>query len=269
MKCSAKCLAIVIVLAACQDATRPDVVAPPDMSLEIIGAGDGAALDTSDATHSATRAPSLSVQAAKGEQAHDVTCVGAFTGTAANIVVPPGATCIIANAVVHGNITALENALLGVRNSRVHGNVIGDKADVMQIRNNVIEGNLEMAEGGPHPVFLEVALCGNELPSGNIKVIKMRGGVGISPFAFCVPPSPNVLQRGNMSIEDNILDVPGRRLFVSQNQVGQNLQVYMNKGPFEKIVFNNVAGESVQCFDNEAPFFGGPNTAPKREGQCF
>jgi hypothetical protein len=258
-------------IVACSDTTQPaaESTAGPAALLSEIDV-QGAALDASDATEAAPSAPNMSVVLADGTDAPDLTCVGTFTGGVFdNVTVPPGGQCILIAVTVLGNVKALQDALLSLRSSNVHGNVIGDQADVMQIRNNVIGGNIEIAKGGPHPVFLEVALCGNLLPNGNMKVEEMRGGIGISPFAFCVPPSRNVLVKGNLELEKNILDVPGRRLFVSQNSVGQNLIANKNMGPFEKIITFNNAGEAVQCFDNEPPVVGGPNFAPKREGQCF
>jgi hypothetical protein len=60
-----------------------------------------------------------------------------------------------------------------------------------------------------------------------------------------------------------------RRRAVGSNTVSENLQVYKNTGPGTKQVIQNTAGQIVQCFDNSPPFIGGPNTAPKKEGQCF
>ena len=255
--------AALLIVTACRGTTAPDEA-------------DRLALQEEDAGGSAIELPTRVGPApdfatlAAAESNGDVTCAATLPpGVYDNITVPPGALCIVTFSLVRGNVKALENAMLLVAESQVLGSIVGDKADVMQLRRNLVGGNIEIAEGGPHPSLLEVGLCGNDLPNGNIKVIKMQGGVGISPFAFCVPATPNTVRRGNLQIEDNIFETLQKRLFVSQNEVGQNLQVYKNRGFREKLVFNNVAGESVQCFDNDPPFVGGPNTAPKREGQCF
>jgi hypothetical protein len=45
--------------------------------------------------------------------------------------------------------------------------------------------------------------------------------------------------------------------------------VFKNAGPGEKTVQANTVREALQCFENEAPFVGGTNTAGQAEGQCF
>jgi hypothetical protein len=260
----ARGLAFALVLGACQEAGTPTDPAQRNLAPSFVvdpgGAGGGQALE-----------PGLSAQQINMQSGSDFTCVGTVTGVFDNIVVPPGALCVVANAVVRGNVKALQDAVLVVALSQVGGSIYGDKADVVQLRNNTIQGNIDIVEGGPHPVFREVALCGNTLPNGNIKAIKMVGGVDMSLIAFCAGlPVPNVLAKGSIQVEDNVI-TPNRWLFINSNSVGANLQVYKTReaGSIIKAVTANTARESVQCFDNDPPFVGGPNVAPKREGQCF
>jgi hypothetical protein len=96
---------------------------------------------------------------------------------------------------------------------------------------------------------------------GNIQVEKMIGSVLIR--------RSSIVGEGNIKVEDNFIP-PGEFLAVDfNNVVAQNLQVFKNTGAGPKNVSTNTAGESIQCFENNPPFFGGPNTAPKKEGQCF
>jgi hypothetical protein len=57
-------------------------------------------------------------------------------------------------------------------------------------------------------------------------------------------------------------------LVVQNNQVPRNIQVFKNKGAGPKVVQFNIAGQAVQCFENDPVFTGVPNTAPTLEGQC-
>jgi hypothetical protein len=260
-------LSIGLVLSACDEKTTPAEPAPasarPSFDLEDIGGG-------------ATTTAGYEVQEVNVTHGSDFNCVGVFTGTFDNVVAPPGAFCYLFNATVRGNVKALQDAVLTLDlNTTVGGSVQGDKADVLQVRNNItIQGSIEMVEGGPHPSFREVAICGTHLPNGSIKIIKMTGGlspfngIDVSPTAFCALPSPNNVQKGNVQVEDNTIPAPAF-LSITNNTVAQNLQVYKTRGSGVKTVMGNVVGESVQCFDNQPPFVGGPNTAPKKEGQCF
>jgi hypothetical protein len=74
-----------------------------------------------------------------------------------------------------------------------------------------------------------------------------------------------VIANGNVKIEQNL--IIGFMLVVG-NEIAGNLQAFGNRGPGDKTVQGNVVGESVQCFENDEPFVGAPNTASKSEGQC-
>lgn len=250
-------LSLGLIVTACDEKTMPAEPSrgstPP--AFDLVSSGGGAV--TADGP----------VQVVNVTHGSDFTCMGTVTGSFDNIVVPPGATCIVTNAMVRGNIKALEDAVLAITlNTTINGSVYGDKADVLQINNIVtIHGNIEMVEGGPHPLFHELSICGTHLPNGNIKIIKRDGGIDISPTAFCIA-QPNNLDKGSLQVEDNV--IPGKGIFIRENRVAQNLQVYKNLA-LGSTVMNNIVGQSVQCFENRGPFVGGPNTAPKKEGQCF
>lgn len=202
--------------------------------------------------------------------ADDFQCVGVVTlGVFDNVVVPEGAFCDISNSQIKGNIKALRDSTLFVSgNNSIGGSVEGDKARDVEIFNrgglpNVIQGNGVIVEDS-----IETFVCGAVLPHGNIVIVKNRGallGVG-GPFCAGFFGGGNTLERGNIKVEDNVIS---SSLEVSDNRVGQNVQVYKNSGAAAKRVANNTVGESVQCFDNVPPFVGGPNFGPKREGQCF
>lgn len=262
-------LAAIGALASCSDQQAPTITRPAEPASDAV---------TAEADAGGMTVPAGEVQPFNDPvpDGSDFICDGVFTGTFDNVVAPPGAVCYLVNAIVRGNVKALWDAVLTLDlNTTVGGSVYGDKADVLQIRNNVtIQGNIEMVEGGPHPILREVAICDADLPNGNIKIIKMTAGlsntngIDLSPTAFCTVASPNTLGNGSVQVEDNTIPSPAF-LSITNNMVTQNLQVYKTSGSGSKTVEGNVVGQSVQCFDNQPPFFGGPNAAPKKDGQCF
>lgn len=203
---------------------------------------------------------------------------GTLTGPIdGNVVVLPGASCFISGATINGNVKALENSQLTIIDSTVRGNVEGDKADVVQILDtfapgaSLIGGNFEAKEGN---FFARV--CGTTLAGGNIQVEKFRpDATNVNTYVLIGGPSfcgflggGNTLLKGNIKVEENMVAGFGE-LHVDQNSVAANLQVFRNTGPTTKTVQNNTVGESIQCKENSLPFIGGPNTAPKKEDQCF
>jgi hypothetical protein len=212
----------------------------------------------------------VTLVAAPTAAANDFQCTTIVTlGVFDNVVVPEGAFCDISNSQIRGNIKALRDSTLFVSgNNRIGGNVEGDKARDVEIFNrgglsNIIQGNGVIVEDS-----VETFICGAVLPKGDIIVVKNRGallGIG-GPFCTAFFGGGNTLQGGNIKVEDNVIS---SSFSVSDNVVAQNLQVFKNTGSATKQVANNTVGESVQCFDNAPPFVGGPNTAPKKEGQCF
>jgi hypothetical protein len=211
--------------------------------------------------------------------AGDTQCIGTLTGTFDNVVVPAGAQCRLVNSTVHGNVLALPDSHIAISNSRIAGNVQGDKADLVQVVNGSnVGGSVWAKEGGPAPVstvtfFIcsgggpftpcEVAILGSTI-GGNVQVEKMTGDVAIGDAVFL----GLMVNTGNIKAEENL--IPAGSLFqIRNNRVAGNLQVFKNTGGGTKSVQANVVAEDLQCFENTAPFVGGPNTAQQSQGQCF
>jgi hypothetical protein len=195
--------------------------------------------------------------------AAETTCVGFITGVHDNVVVPPGAACTIGGATVLGNVKALRDSTLFTFSSTIRGNIDGDQAEVFQILAGTrVGGNVAVKEGETDNPIFDVALCGTTV-AGSVYVEKMVGEVlmggvpGLCPNTF----------RQNVLIQDNFLVNNG--LDININSVGQNLQVFKNRGPAPKLIFGNTVGEALQCFENDPPFVGGPNVAQQEQGQCF
>jgi hypothetical protein len=221
---------------------------------------------------------SLVLIIAPGAAAADTACMGALTGTHDNVVVPPGQSCFVSGATVRGNVKALQDSRLRITGSNVHGNVEGEKADIVQVTGSTVGGNITVKEGGP-PVAVapgftgcqsavailtpcEVFITTTRVEHGNIQVEKMHGTTWITDTVALSPI------RGNVKVEDNLIEPLAEFIFVSRNEVEQNVQVFKNKGPGRKRVSENVVHQSVQCFENDPPFIGGPNVARDAQGQC-
>ncbi len=218
----------------------------------------------------------LMLVAAPTASAGDTPCTGALTGTFDNVVVPPNARCTLSSATVRGNVKALENSQLVIQSSTIHGNVEGDKADLVQVNSSTVRGNITIKEGGPasapFPVgtiscfgapatvtVCEALVLSTTIQEGNVQIEKMVGDVAVL--------SSRVL-KGNVKIEDNSVGL--ELLFIVNNTIAQDLQVFKNSGTAtNRSVTNNTVGQSIQCKENQLPFTGGPNTAPKKEDQCF
>jgi hypothetical protein len=202
--------------------------------------------------------------------------VGVLTGGPYDRVeVPPGALCFMSGAIVLGSVIVREDAT-----ATIVGNTIGGNIDVRQ--NALAETNTNTVGGnvmGHKPRHVHVHAGSVR---GNIHVIDIEG-VGTALWFDFVTMSGNIqLQKGRVGglvVESNTIETGNIRVegivatdpvmwSVRGNQVAQNLQVFRNRGPHPKTVTFNVVRGHVQCFDNDPPFLGGPNTASKAQGQC-
>lgn len=212
----------------------------------------------------------VSVQTHDGPR--DTPCVGDLVGTFHNVFVPPGETCFLHASTLTGNLEALENSRLHAHRNSIAGHLKADKASEIIIVENGV-GDVKISDGPGSPAPTDYALCFNTV-NGNIQVIKNIGGIiigGGQVVSSFVPPGPfscvpNVVS-GNIQVDDNTVLT---ELSVSSNDVttGGHVQVSRNVGGTSKRVQSNMVN-SVRCSHNDEPFQGGPNFAPKSQGQCF
>jgi hypothetical protein len=186
-----------------------------------------------------------------------------------------GSGAVLSSSTVKGSIKALENSQVEMTGMTVGGNVEGDKADFVDLfteaGRNQVGGSIQIKEAGA------VRVCGTDLPEGNIQLEKNTGfvqvgGSGCGAGLF----GGNTLSKGNIKVEENTIPASCGpfppfpcRLEIIGNSVGGNVLVFKNRGPGTKLVQNNTVVQNLQCFENDPPFVGGPNTAGKAEGQCF
>jgi len=219
---------------------------------------------------------------APNARADDTTCVGVVTGVHDNVVVPKGAFCELTGATVLGNVKALEGAILRMRfvtiggsatgtgaqelvasQSTVGGNYEGDKTEIVTCDSCTIGGNFTAIEGVVDDHGFDARIGADTTVEGNVQLDKMVGDLLV--FASTV--------HGNVQITESFIPpkpaAPFFGLDVRDSFIAQDLQVFKNKGPGPKVVAGNTVGQSIQCFENDPPFVGGPNAAPNKEGQCF
>jgi hypothetical protein len=122
---------------------------------------------------------------------------------------------------------------------------------------------------GPAPAFqvcgngmnfttCEVSIIGGNLFFGGVQIEKMIGTVLIA----------GVRVRENVKIEANVIADP-EILFLQNNGVSGNLEVFKNTGDGTKLVLGNNVHQSLQCFENDPPFLASGNIAGNAQGQCL
>jgi hypothetical protein len=205
--------------------------------------------------------------------ADDARCVGSLPpGTYDNVVVPRGADCFLSGAIVRGNVKALRGAALFSNVNRIAGNLEGDRPRFVGSVGDTIGGNVHVSGATGQPGFpfdtlsVNVFVCGAQVTDGNVAVKKSRNGTVV--VGTQLEECQGNIVAGNIKVEDNFIP-PNEFLAVGRNTVGGNVQVFKNTGPGGKSVIGNVVRQNLQCKRNDPPFFGGPNTARKAEGQCF
>lgn len=245
---------VLVGLVACHDATTP--IAPkPDIALNEV---------TAEASGQPIPMPDLGAAVSVTATEENMECVGALTGTFHNVTVPPNVLCILFNSIVTGNVTAMENSLLGAFDNQIGGSILGNSADVLQTRNNTVQGNINIKSGGPHPVFLEVEVCGS-IVRGHVHVVDMTGTISLGP-TFCAPGANTIDE--HVHVKNNVIP-PGRLLQLRLNTVGTDADISGNTGVGPKAVQTNTVARTLKCENNDPPFVGGPNVADRYKGQCF
>jgi hypothetical protein len=139
---------------------------------------------------------------------------------------------------------------------------------------NTVGGNIQIKDGGPNlgvPAWQEVLICGATLPNGNIEVANMTIARGlILDNSYC--SAPNILENGNIKVEGNRLTAGEGMRIGQQFLANGNLHVFKNKGALPKSVMQNtVVNGDIQCYENDPPFVGGPNSgrAPNQPPVAF
>ncbi len=267
-------LTAAVVVAACGDATAPESTTPAVVVSEgrLFTPDDAAAFARrTTGTEFSLPADFAALVAADGDSEGEQTqCVGVLTGAFDFVVVPEGAECFLVNSTVRKHVTALEGSALGIANTTIGGDVKGKKAASVNVSLTQVGGNVLIHDGGPHPLYVEVYLCGVTLAKGNVQIHSMRGGmqVGLSGAngVFCV--TPNRIERGHLELKENFV-TPNRLFVVRGNFVGGDGKIFKNEGPGAKFVQTNTFAKQLDCKGNDAPFVGGPNVAKRIEGQCF
>jgi hypothetical protein len=160
---------------------------------------------------------------------------------------------------IRGDVTVSEAGAFTVVDSTIRGGLKTTKVAFVSLANPQVGKGIQLEEGSG-----QVQICGARVDEGNLVV---KGFTGPHVFVLGAPSCPALtVAKGNLQVFDN---TPTTGLQVSGTDVAQNLQVLKTRGAGFKGVQNNRVGDTIQCFDNDQPFGGGPNMARRAEGQCF
>jgi uncharacterized protein YjdB len=274
-----------VALVACQEPTK-SVTADSETSTPLSVRTTAGTFTISVRSTSGATGPSLAVFGS----GNDTHCAGtAPSGTyMGNVVVNPNAVCNLSGSTITGNLIARENATLIAEHNDIRGNVELLQTGLVSIGVSVIGGSIlsdkpkrgldiYRSQIGGSILAKEgtafIGLCGNTLKNGPIVVEKNKnssilvGGDGCVDFG-----GGNILENVDLKVVENevvpVSGVPSNGLQIGDNQIGQHLQVFKNRGGLPKAVTRNTVGASLQCFENTAPFIGEPNVAQEAEGQC-
>lgn len=260
-----------LMLAACQDATRPvaiqKVLRSPSADLQADAsplaqfavradpANDVASAEDLSAALAALGGPTAAATSGSTE------CVGLLIGAFDKVEVPPGATCTLANSTVAQWVKADAGSGLLMFNTRVGGNVMGLSPRYTQILDRShVEGSVHIDNAGD--LFLaSCALAFNVTIDGNFHC---NSGNPAAPRVLAV-----VTIGGSADIIGNFIP-PGFILQLQQARIGNTAHVSNNSGTANfKVVNFNTVSKTLVCENNDLPFIGGPNTAARAQGQCF
>jgi hypothetical protein len=243
-------------------------------------------------------AASIVLAGAPAALAAQTECVGTFTGTADNVVVPEGAHCEMDGATVTGNVLVKPGASLRASATDIGGNVKGiDSAWVCLQFGSTAGGNFDVMGGlaGTTTGFdISTSVGGNAKVRQNagltfIDAAHVDGNVDVSSNTGTLEIEFNTID-GNVKVDDNDVSttytggpaqpLPGgcgfpTSLFFNTGGMSllgnllptNNMHVFDNTGAGNKTVALNTV-KHVVCLGNSLPFVGGPNVADMATGQC-
>jgi hypothetical protein len=152
-------------------------------------------------------------------------------------------------------------SVLGVSVSQ-NLNVRDSSAFQVPVRQSQVGGSLQVQNNTARGGGLVVRL--NDV-AGNVEVRDNVSTGGSGSFGWEIDFNDI---GGNFNLENNLVSAANNNP-VQLNQVGENMSVIKNRGTSTKSVVTNTVGDTLRCFENDLPFVGGPNVAPRKEGQCF
>jgi hypothetical protein len=221
---------------------------------------------------------------APGAQARDdaAECNGTAKGMTINgdLTVPSDGSCQLVDSTVRGDVKVRGGGYFEASNTTVRGDVKGKRAQTIFIEGgSTVRGDVEAYRTSQ--VFLfestvgsidvsraddRVQVCGMTVQE-DISVEKSGRDILIGD-PLTVACAGNLVKRGDISVEDNFVDV---ELVIRGNTIrrGGDLQVHRNIGPAGKFVQDNAGGDVLSCRGNSSPFTDSGNTGwNKKFGQC-
>jgi hypothetical protein len=260
-------IVVALMLAACQDATRPVGIqkAPSTASASVADASTFAQfLVRADADFDAASAADLSAALAalagpSAAAASGITeCVGVLTGTFDKVEVPPGADCVLVSSTVRQWVKADAGSGLLIGFSDVGGNVMGLSPRYAQVGyDSHVGGNMSVDNAG-NLVFASCAVFTNATIDGNVTCNNGN------------PGSPHILTPSTIGGSVDLVSNTGPfGIRILGSHIGANVHVNNNSGTGLNGVVGNIIANTLVCQNNNLPFVGGPNVAARAQGQCF
>ena len=210
-------------------------------------------------------------------------CNGVLTGKtiSRDLTVPPGAACRIVNSVVRGDVKIRGRAYFQGTHATIRGDVTAKRAQTVFLDGgSLVRGDVVTDRTPQVYVFAStirggidvsrttdsVNVCGNTVRN-DIRIERSGRDILVGDPLTIDCPGNNVVQRGNIELENNFTDV---EFVVSGNRIDKgNLTVRLNRGPSAKFVQSNRGGRRIVCSGNTAPFTVSGNIGwLTRAGQC-
>jgi hypothetical protein len=233
--------------------------------------------------------------------ASETRCVGELGAVVVeNVLVPNGAACTLGGTAVLGNVKVKADARLSADFATIAGDVMLAPRSTLLISDSAIGGNVVCTQCRVVNMRFMFDPTGTISASGNVQVRGMDDGhVSIEgwtmeslevkdssgSFSFTENTvSGDLVFSGNVcslsfcnvsfffnsarkiEIVDNAITGGGGQYTLDGNFAETNLIFSRNLGP--SLLTFNVAGESLQCIENQPPPAGFENAAPQVEGQC-
>jgi hypothetical protein len=233
--------------------------------------------------------------------ASETRCVGELGAVVVeNLLVPNGAACTLGGTTVLGNVKVKADARLSADSATIAGDVMLAPRSIFVISDSAIGGNVVCTQCRVVNMRFMFDPTGSISTSGNVQIRGMDdGSVSIEGWAMASlevrdssghfsltenTVSGDLIFSGNVCSQSfcniSFFFNSARKIEILENAItgadGQytlegnfaetNLIFSRNLGP--SLLTFNVAGESLQCFENQPPPAGFENAAPEVEGQC-
>jgi hypothetical protein len=198
-----------------------------------------------------------------------------------DLVVSDNGVCYIAGATVGGNVRVGRDAYFEASGSQIAGDVKSRKSTTVFLHDGTTVGG-SVESDRTFQVFLFDSAVGEDVQvedtSGTVNVcgVQVTDDIQVEDSGRDILVGDTLGGCGGNTVGDDIEILHNRvdvELIVRGNTVTDDLKVFNNKSingsNAPKSVDSNTGGDSLECYGNDDPFTGSPNTGfASAEGQC-